>query len=199
MAEDTAVAQELLGLVAERYRSHNLNAIEIGGEISRLQSEHGMTLDRIRGWLRENHNIAIHSNGTLSKWRGVYDTYVLKWGLTVDEISRHEISKLYMIKDSFEPSTADMWFERMNTMTEGELMEEVGNQNAESRKHFSVPLSVAGMMERARAALSEDALGKSDALSTTAYQEIVAQLILDIGPERRREFYEVLHGENRVE
>jgi hypothetical protein len=197
MAEHDTTYTQLIEGVAEKYRAHNLNAIEIGELVHRLHQEHNITLDRLRLALREQHGINIHSNGTLSKWRGVYETYIKKWGFTVEEISRHEVSKLYMIKDVFEPSTADLWFERMNTMTEGEMLTELGNENAEGRKHFSLPFSVAGMVERARAALSMDALDSPGALSTAAYQEIVAQLVLDMGPERRREIYDLLHGENR--
>ncbi len=198
MSEHDTTATELVAQVADKYRQHNLNAIEVGQLISELNTRHNLTLDQLRASLREQHGITIHSNGTLSKWRGVYDIFVLKWGMSTNELAHHEISKLYMIKDVFEPSTADLWFERMNSMSEGELMTEVGNEGAEGRKHYSLPISVAGLVERARAALSESALGTPGALSTTAYQEITAQLIIDMGPERRREIYDALHGEQTL-
>ncbi len=197
MSEDAITATSLVEKIAEKYRQHNVNAIDIGGIVSSLANEHGYTLDSIRRRLREEFGVMIHSNGTLSKWRSVYDTYIRKWGLTITEISHYEIGKLYMIRDVFEPSTADIWFDRMNTMTEGELMSEVGEAGVEGRKHFSVPLSVAGLMERARAALSQSAVGSAGNLSSTAYQEIVAQLVIEMGDERRREIYDALHGEQR--
>lgn len=195
MAEHDTTAATLIDQVATKYRQHNVNAIEVGQLIHELATGHNLTLDAVRAKLREQYQITIHSSGTLSKWRGVYETYVLKWGLTIQELARHEISKLYLIKDAFEPSTADLWFERMNTMTESELTSEVGSETTEGRKHYSLPLSVAGLVERARAALSESALGTPGQLSSIAYQEITAQLILDMGPERRREIYDALHGD----
>lgn len=195
MAEYETTAATLIDQVAQKYRAHNVNAIEVGQLIYELATTHNLTLDALRVKLREQYQITIHSSGTLSKWRSVYETYILKWGLTIQEIARHEIGKLYLIKDVFEPTTADLWFERMNTMTEGELLGEVGSETAEGRKHYSLPLSVAGLVERARAALSESAMGTPGALSSIAYQEITAQLILDMGPERRKEIYDALHGE----
>jgi hypothetical protein len=195
MAEHETTTATLIDQVAQKYRAHNVNAIEVGQLIYELANTHNLTLDTLRVKLREQYQITIHSSGTLSKWRSVYETYVLKWGLTIQELARHEISKLYLIKDAFEPSTADMWFERMNTMTEGELMGEVSTETTEGRKHYSLPLSVAGLVERARAALSESALGTPGGLSSIAYQEITAQLIIDMGPERRREIYNALHGD----
>ena len=194
MAELNERPAQLIAQVAEKYREHNLSALDVGQLVSQLQSEYSITLDQLRVELREQHGVNIHSNGTLSKWRGVYETYVVKWGMTTEELAAHEMSKLYLIKDVFEPSTADIWFERMNTMSEGELLGELGD-NLEGRKHYSFPVSVGGLIERARAALSDSALGTPGALSVTAYQEIVAQLVLDMGPERRREIYEILHGE----
>jgi hypothetical protein len=195
VSEHDTPATQLVAKIADKYREHNLNAIEVGQLVSELNTIHGLTLDQLRVELREHHGITIHSNGTLSKWRGVYETYVTKWGLTTTELAHHEISKLYAIKDVFEPSTADLWFERMNSMTEGELLTEMGAATQEGRKHYSLPLSVAGLVERARAALSVSATGSAGQLSGIAYQEIAAQLILDMGPERRREIYGLLHGE----
>lgn len=195
MSEDGIKATQLVEEIATKYKAHNVNAIDIGGLVSELAQEHNYTLDSIRRRLREEFGVVIHSNGTLSKWRSVYDTYILKWALTKEEISRYEIGKLYMIRDAFEPTTADIWFERMNTMTEGELMSEVGEAGTEGRKHYSLPLSVAGLVERARAALSHSATGSAGTLSAIAYQEITAQLILEMGDDRRREIYAALHGE----
>lgn len=147
------------------------------------------------------HQVQLPSKSTMNRLRTVYETWCVHAGVQIEELAPFSITLLHQVGiiTPITAKTAPLWLARMRAGTRDQVMAFARGMVDEDATrprlvNLVVPEGVATMLADARVHFAA-AVGE-DKLSTTAFVEFAAQLVLDSSPENLRALWRHAHGED---
>lgn len=200
--QELAMFAAALGEIAKAHTDANVQRLTMGQLYYQITQRTTIDYAALDTHMVQEHQVQLPSKSTMNRLRKVYEVWCEHANVEIEELAPfsttllHEISIIAPVT----AKTAPMWLSRMRSGTRDQVLATArglipdGEEGGRPKLiNLTIPKPVAELLADARVHFA-DAVGE-EKLSSTAFIEFAAQLVLDSSPANLRSLWRDAHGE----